>query len=279
MRTKQVRCVPALLLILVNVLSLFSLQVWADEQNLTISHVRGHIHQFHHASGSGVILEGETALIVGNPGNAEEADALYIQLLAEFDKPVRYVFATSAERAEGLSAFAKRGAVTVVHQAAADATEDLTINMAFAQQLTLFLDDRQVQLVYPGASTGTGTVVALFPDEEALYAIDVVAVNRLPDPALFQTAQFPAWFNAIETIKRLPFVYLLSGHNDIGIRNDAVQHGYFLRELQNRVKRAIEVGVTAEDLATSVDLGAYQRWGQFDAWSADVVRGMAATLN
>ncbi len=281
MRAKQVRQVPALLFILVTTLgtalAAFSSQLFADAQPLTFSHVRGDIHQFHHASGSGVILEGKTTLIVGNPGNAEEADALYIALLARFDKPVRYVFATGAARAEGLPAFAKRGAITVAHQAAVEAG-GLNLDLAFEQQLTLHQDDQRVQLIYPGESTGAGTVVALFPEDEALYAIDIVSVNRLPDPALFDSALFPEWFNAIESVRRLPFVYLLSGHNDIGIRNDAVQHGYFLRELQNRVKRSIAVGVTSDDLPTSVDLSAYQRWAQFDQWSADVVKGMADNI-
>lgn len=274
MKANPVHYVTARLLALFATLLAFQPYAAADDHQLQIQHIRGAMHQFHHTSGSGIVLEGSESLIVGNPGTAEEAEALYIQLLAKFNKPARYVFATRAGRAEGLPVFAKRGAITVAHQAAVDAG-NLSVDVAFEQQLTLYLDDHSVQLIYPGESTGAGTSVALFPEEQALYAIDVVSVNRLPDPALIDNGLFPEWFNAIEFIRRLPFVYLLSGHDSIGIRNDAVQHGYFLRELQNRVKRSLSVGVTEEDLPVSVELGAYQQWAQFDAWSADVVRAMA----
>lgn len=241
--------------------------------------VRGDLYRFINNHHAGIVYVTREGIIVGDPINSEAALWLKQELAQRFGVPVKYVFYSHhhADHASGGEVFADSGAVVVAHKNSAELIRSKNIPTAapqvlFDQQLTLELGGKQVNLHYLGANHSEDMIVAEFPAEDAVFAVDFVSVERLPYRNL-SGGQFPDWFASIDALTRLPFTYLVPGHGKVGIKNDAVEHARYLRELDNRVARAKAAGLTLEEMQNTLRFPRYSTWQNYVEWLPENIAG------
>lgn len=302
MSMQRTSAVISLFLILTSLLCVWSTATQAanttaateagEQQGLSLQHIKGNLYRFSRfdADGdnaSGVILVGTKGVAVGDPLDIETATALNDQIKAKFDLPVLYVFYThaSAARAAGAALFVENGATLVAHANSVHSSAVLdgsvpTPALVFKDTLSLNLNDswvkgdsEQVELRYLGKNLSDDMIIAYFPQYEAVFASDFVAVESLPLQAL-DSAFFPDWFSAIDKLNRIEYSYLLAGRGKLGIRSDAIEHGRYLRELHNRVSRRVKQGQTEETIVAEINLRRFQKWQHYEDVLANNVREM-----
>jgi len=246
--------------------------------------IKGDLYRFNQGHQTGIVWITSDGAVVGDPMDNQTALWLKTELQRQFNTQVKYVFYSQAGsgRSEGGDVFASDGATVVAHQNTlahlpADAGE-ASPDIVFSELVILKLGGRQVELRYPGPSARDDILFAYFPDEQAVYTSDIVSIERLP-PLSTATGSLTEWFASIDRMNRLPFVYLLDGHGGTGIQDDAIQHGYYLRELHNRVKEAVAEGASTEELHEKIKMPRYLNWADYDTRLATNIDSVAESLS
>ena len=62
------------------------------------------------------------------------------------------------------------------------------------------------------------------------------------------------------------------------MKADAADVRKYIEELRGQVLAGLKAGKSEDELAEAVTMDAYRDWGQYDAWRALNVRGMARFL-
>jgi len=218
------------------------------------------------------------------PINKEAAQWLKTELDSRFGQRVKYVFYSHhhADHASGGEVFADDGAVVIAHRNAFDHIKTFNIPTAlpevtFDEELVLQLGGEKVHLKYLGVNHSDDMIVAHFPKEQAVFAVDFVSVERLPYRNL-SGGVFPDWYLSIDRLTRLPFTYLVPGHGKVGIHHDAVEHAQYLRELENRVARADKAGLTLEEMQNTLKMPRYADWQNYESWLPQNIAGIYRML-
>lgn len=246
-----------------------------------LTRVSDTLYQFSDGEAAGAVLLSEAGAIVIDPMNSQTALWLQAELNNRFSQQVSYVVYSShlRNRIGGADIFAKNGAQIVAHEnTVAFLQNDSSLtppDIVFSDRLTLRLNTSTVDLHYFGKSVTNNAIAIHFPTEQALYAGSMVAVEALPAiPAETLAAAFmPEWFNTINRLNRIDFVFLLTAQKKIGIQQDGIQHSYFLRELHHRVSLALASGESVTSLKNSLVMDNYSRWRNKDQLP-DLIEGM-----
>ncbi|MBX2824429.1 MAG: hypothetical protein KTR33_06845, partial [Gammaproteobacteria bacterium] len=226
------------------------------------------LYQFTDDDAAGAVLLTTAGAVVVDPMNTETALWLKRELDTRFGQTVSYVIYSNHldDRIGGTDVFAADGARVVAHEntlAHLPGSETHTPpDIVFSDKLSLMLNSTSLDLHYFGKSVTDTAIIAHFPDEQAVYAGALVAVEALPKltDETVATAFMPAWFSAINRMNRIDFIYLLTAQRNIGIQHDGIEHGYFLRELYHRVQQSQASGETLETLQNSLSMDNYRRW-------------------
>lgn len=241
--------------------------------------VRGNLYRFINNHHAGIVYVTRDGIIVGDPINKEAATWLKAELDAKFKLPVKYLFYSHhhADHASGGEVFEAAGATVIAHKNAAELIRETAVPTApptvlFDKQLTLQLGGKTVNLHYLGVNHSEDMIVAEFPDEDAVFVVDFVSVERLPYRDL-RGGKFPEWFHSIDALTKLPFTYLIPGHGNVGIKSDAIEHGHYLRELVNRVARSAKLGLTLEEMQKTLKFPRYSEWQNYDDWLPENIAG------
>jgi len=243
-----------------------------DQHEVQLKQINENLYGFSAGDQSGVLLVGQEAIALGDPLDMQIAAKLDSLIKAEFGLPVKYVFYSraSAERAAGAQLFRQQGALLVAHKEAMNIAQVQQNNdlpkpdILFESELTLHLGDERLQLMYLGKSLTADSLVAWFPQHDAIFAGDMVQVESLAKLSL-KDAHFPNWFSTLDKLARLDFSYLITGQNKIGIRSDTKQYARFLRELYTRVNNALEAGAKDAEIVQKIQLRRYANWDHYAA--------------
>lgn len=260
-------------------------QAQQSETKRLITKIAGDLYRFQNNFHYSVFLVTDEGVIVTDPINAEAAAWLKAEIAERFDQPIRYLVYSHDHRdhSAGGEVFAEEGAIVVAHERTKEviigeqrptAVPDLTFN----DRMTLTLGGKIVELIYVGPSSSDNTIVMHFPAERALFAVDFIAVKRLPFRTL-SDSYFPHWIDAIRIVEAIDFDILVPGHGQLGVKADAADHRAYLESLYNEVLAGLRAGQSVEEMKTSVTLDAYREWGQYDNWREENIEGMAANIS
>lgn len=170
---------------------------------------------------------------------------------------------------------AHEAAVAPIRRAA---SADLPVpTMTFAERLVLGHLDRRIELHYLGRSHTDNMIVPFVPDAGIIFAVDFVSNDRVAYQHL-PGWYFPDIFGAITGVLNIPFTTVVFGHGPDGDRATIQRQLVYYDDLRAAVRRAVAQGLTEEQAAAQVRLGAYARWGQYEAWFPMNVRGMYRAL-
>lgn len=149
--------------------------------------------------------------------------------------------------------------------------------VTFRDRLVLDHLGRRIELHFLGRSHSDNMIVPFVPDAGIIFAVDFVNNDRVA----YQ--QMPGWhfpdiFDALTGVLSLPFTTVVFGHGADGDRATIQRQFIYYDDLRAAVRRAIAEGLTEDEAASQVRLGAYARWGQYEAWFPLNVRGMYRAL-
>lgn len=245
-----------------------------------ISNISGDLYRFQNNFHFSVFLVTDEGVLVTDPINAEAATWLRNEIKTRFDKPIRYLVYSHhhADHVSGGEVFKEAGAIVVAHENAvwgleSDGVPTPIPDIVFKESMTISLGGRKVELKYLGRNHSNNSIVALFPDEGVLFAVDFVNVKRLPYRTISRSF-FPDYFTSYKKLEELDFKIVAPGHGSMGSKQDALDHGVYLKELYDRTKAGKEAGKSVSELKESITMASYQDWDQYAAWLKLNIEGM-----
>ena len=160
----------------------------AQEAKRAIVKVAGDLYRFQNNFHYSVFLVTPEGVIATDPINAGAAKWLKAEIAKRFKVPVKYVIYSHDHRDHiaGGEVFAdtatfvahENAKATIIGEKRPTAVPDVT----FAERMDIELGGKRVELTYVGPSHSDNSIVMRFPAERALFAVDIVTVNRLPIP-------------------------------------------------------------------------------------------------
>lgn len=112
-----------------------------------------------------------------------------------------------------------------------------------------------------------------FPEERAVFAVDFVAVNRLPYRTL-SDSYFPDWIDALKNVENIDFDILVTAHGPNGVKQDVTAHRNYLEDLYAAVLKGARAGESLEQMESNITLDTYKDWGRYDEWRPLNIQGM-----
>ena len=183
---------------------------------------------------SGVVIGPDSALVVDAQATPDMARDVIARIRAVTDKPVKHVVLTHYHAVRVLGASGYGGAEII----ASDVTRDLIVergrqdmdseigrfprlfrgkesipgltwpHVVFHKRMTLWMGDREVQIIHVGRSHTAGDTVVWLPKERVLYAGDTVDFGATP---YCGDAHFKDWPSTLATIRALKPQKLVPG--------------------------------------------------------------------
>ena len=259
--------------------------VSAQDAKRSITQISGDLYRFQNNFHFSVFLVTPEGVIVSDPINAEAATWLSNEIKSRFGVPIKYAFYSHhhTDHISGGEVFANAGATIIAHENAvagikADQVPTALPDQTFSDRLTLSLGGKTVQLLYLGRNHSDNSIVALFPDERTLFAVDFITAKRLPYQTIGR-AYFPDYFDTLDKVAEIDFDIFAGGHGPMGDKQDALDHAQYLRELHAAVKQGKSTGKTMEELQESITMEKYKNWGQYEQWLKLNIQGMYGYIN
>ena len=125
-------------------------------------------------------------------------------------------------------------------------------SLTFADRLTLYSDDRRVELLHVGPAHTTNDIVAWLPEERVLFAGDVVMSGCAPFVLMGSVA---GSLSALRRLRELDPVTVVSGHGPVSGPETIDATERYLREILRIADAGISAGLTPLDAARAADLG------------------------
>ncbi len=169
------------------------------------------------------------------------------------------------------------GAVTAMEFTAAQGGGIHPPDKVFADTMTVELGGKVVELSYLGKSHSDNLIVMNFLDERAVYAVDFVAVKRLPFRNLNES-YLPDWVDAIRRLEAMDFDILLPGHGPVGVKADATDNRAYWQDLIAAVGNEVKAGKSLAEIKETVKLEQYRDWDRYDTFLAENIEGVHRIL-
>lgn len=256
----------------------------AQTEERAITKIAGDLYRFQNRFHYSVFLVTREGILVTDPINADAAKWLEAELAKRFPGvPIRYLVYSHihADHIAGGEIFADTATV-VGHERAkqrivAEQVPTATPQVTFSDRKTLQLGGKQVELIYLGPSHSDNLIVMRFPAERTVFAVDIVAVKRLPYQD-FPDADLAGWIATLRALEAMDFDILAPGHGALGGKADVADHRRYLETLRDQVEAGMAAGKSVEELKQTVTMPEYASWGMYKEWRELNVAGMYRLL-
>jgi glyoxylase-like metal-dependent hydrolase (beta-lactamase superfamily II) len=256
----------------------------AQTDDRSITKIAGDLYRFQNRFHYSVFLVTREGILVTDPINADAAKWLEAELAKRFPGvPIRYlVYSHShADHIAGGEVFADTATV-VAHERAkqrivAEQVPTATPQETLSDRKTLQLGGKRVELIFHGPSHSDNLIVMHFPGERTVFAVDIVAVKRLPYQD-FPDADMAGWIATLKALEAMDFDILAPGHGALGGKADLADHRRYLETLRDQVKAGMAAGKSVDELKQTVTMSDYASWGMYKEWREANVAGMYRLL-
>ncbi|MEW6325595.1 MAG: MBL fold metallo-hydrolase [Nitrospirota bacterium] len=236
---------------------------------------------------AGFVLTAEGVVVIDSQINPRAAQAMLATIQKLTTKPILYLINTHAHGdhtfanhvirpARGIiahsrtqSILAGRGDAMLTEYArfvgakAAEGARVTLPTMTFADEMTLPIADRTIELRYLGIGHTVGDIVVWLPAERVLFTGDLVYINRLPWLGEGETRE---WLKTLARLKALPFDRVVPGHGPVGDRASVERFENYLSTLRRVVVEAFLQGRSLEQIKTAVKMPAYKKDLKYKEW-------------
>ena len=255
-----------------------------DEATREITQIAGDLYRFQNNFHFSVFLVTPEGVIATDPINAAAAEWLEAEIRERFGQEIRYLVLSHdhADHSSGGEVFDDTATV-VAHENAkraivGESRPTAVPELTFSERMTIELGGKRVELIYPGPSHSDNLIAIYFPDERAVFTVDMISVKRLPYRDL-SDAYFPQWMEAIRRVEAIDFDILVPGHGPMGTKQDAADHRAYLEQLYEEVLAAARAGQSLEEMQAAITLDAYRDWGRYDDWRPLNIEGMLRNIS
>lgn len=242
--------------------------------------VKGNLYRFKNNNHFSVFFVTPDGVIATDPINKEAAQWLKAEIKRRFNQPIKYLILSHdhPDHSSGGEVFTDDGAIVIAHKKTKqtilnEQRPTATPEITYEDKMTIELGGKTVNLIYIGKNSSDNTTIMHFPEQRAIFAVDLIVVNRLPYQTM-KDAYFPEWFESIDQLALIDFDTLIPGHGKIGNKQDAINHGQYLKDLYAAVQQGIRKQQSLEELKNTIKLKDYQGWGQYKAWLPLNIEGM-----
>lgn len=252
-------------------------------QTYAISNVAGNLYRFQSNGHYSVFLVTDEGVIVTDPISHQAATWLKGEIKSRFNQPVKYVLYShsDADHTTGGEVFADTAEFVgqinskEVFDKSGHSPAPTTI---FNEYLSLNLGGKKVELFYPGPSHTDNLIIMSFPDENAIFIVDAVAVNRLPYRNM-GNYYFPGVIDFLKFAENIDFDILIPGHGAMGVKSDLSTHRKYLEDLYKSVSTLHDKGIGLEDAKAQVQLEDYKDWSNYEEWLSLNIEGLYRILD
>ncbi len=191
------------------------------------------------------------------------------------DKPIRYLIYSHNhyDHIGGGEVFKAEGATILSHEATAQwlkrhpsaevVMPDQTWSGAKSE---LKLGRGAINLVYFGANHGEGMTVFQFPNERAIYTIDLVVPHRVGFAYMLDFSP-REWERTLAEMDALDFEQVMYAHNaPVGPRSSVADQLRYLRDLRAAIETELKKGTPFMQIPDTVKLPQYATWDGYAQW-------------
>lgn len=191
------------------------------------------------------------------------------------DKPIRYLIYSHNhyDHISGAEVFKAEGATILSHDATASwlkshPSPDVVMpdQMWSGAKSELRLGKSRINLLYFGANHGEGMTVFQFPNERAIYTVDLVVPERvaftyMPD---FSPRE---WERTLAEMNKLDFDQVMYAHNaPVGPRSSVADQLKYLQDLRAAIIAELAKGTPFMQIPNVVKLPRYEKWNGYEEW-------------
>jgi glyoxylase-like metal-dependent hydrolase (beta-lactamase superfamily II) len=240
-----------------------------QEPRRALTKIAGDLYRFQNNFHFGVVYVTRAGAIVGDTINTAAATWLKDEIARQFNQPVKYVFLSHdhADHASGAEVFAAAGATVIAHERArakiaSNRPAAAVPTMTFSERLTLELGGKAVELIHVGRNHSDNSIVARFPAERVLFAVDFIPVKTLAYREM-QDSYYPDWLESLRRVEAMDFETLTPGHGPLGTNADATAFREYLQDLEAAVRKGMAEGKSVDQLKAEVTLEKYKDWSEY----------------
>jgi cyclase len=140
--------------------------------------------------------------------------------------------------------------------------------ITYNDAMTLNFGGRSVKLLYPGPAHTLGDTIVYIPEEQVLFAGDLL-FNHIVPPIMGDSAN---WVRALSRLEELDIKAVIPGHGYVGTKDDLVEMKKFLQKLRREVRKCYNAGVPQDKVVTEINLGKYRDWPHQERLTMDVTK-------
>jgi cyclase len=130
-------------------------------------------------------------------------------------------------------------------------------DITFDRQLTLHMDEREIQLLHFGPGHTAGDIIAYLPEEGIIFAGDFIFLYSTP---LGMEGSFAGWLSNLDAMAKLGAQTYVPGHGPVcGEEGLSLCRDYLVLVRAEAMKR-FDKGMTADEAARDIDLGQFKQW-------------------
>ena len=124
-------------------------------------------------------------------------------------------------------------------------------------ELTLTIDDSEVKIIAVGPAHTSTDLIVFFPEEEVLYAGDIIF--RLCTPIGWE-GTYEKWIAALDKIIELAPTKIVPGHGPLCGVEGATEMKEYFQYIYAESRECFDKGLTEADAAKKIDPGPYAEW-------------------
>ncbi|MEW6600491.1 MAG: MBL fold metallo-hydrolase [Nitrospirota bacterium] len=208
---------------------------------------------------AGIIIGKDGIIVVDTLVSAKEAQRFISDIRKVSDKPFKYVINTHyhLDHAFGNAEFEKMGAIIISHEADnnnlhnsgeavlknagaygltesdIEGTSIAYPSLTFPSRMIINMDGQEIELIYPGPSHTSGSIMVYLPDQKILFAGDILFTGYHP---FLAEGDISSWTKALDSIMAMDVEKIIPGHGPVSGKKDIRDMKAYLKAFDSKAK-------------------------------------------
>jgi cyclase len=141
--------------------------------------------------------------------------------------------------------------------------------MTFDKKFTIYLDDREVQLIHYEHAHTPGDLIVHLPQEKAIFAGDLLFLYSTP---VGFEAHIQGWIEALDLMSYLDAETFVPGHGPVCNWEGLRECREYLAMIRYEARRRFDAGLDVYEAARSINLGSFKKWANWERIVINVER-------
>ena len=142
-------------------------------------------------------------------------------------------------------------------------------HVTFEKQLTIHLDDREVQLIHYWPGHTVGDIIVYLPQESVVFAGDLLFLYSTP---LAMEGSFAGWIEIVEAMANLDAKTYVPGHGPICDKEGVMECREYLVMIRDEARKRFDRDMSVDEAARDIDLGRFKKWANWERIIANLER-------